>query len=611
MYTVIQFMLRCIGVQQAFINQVPSIRMALARIYGLYSPFRIHYLVIALLAFFMQVIAVAVPYLMKEIVDVYALGGGIRSIISLTAAISAVYLLEVPLNYFAAVYRNTHIDLFVNQRLSLYTAERLLTSSLGKLSDENSRVRQTIIAAGEYAIREIASIISQNAAPHCIRVIIALGALTVVCPQIGCLVFLFTVLYLISSIRIDAEALPELIACRVERKRMEKVFGELVGNLAFVILNTEEERVTSEAKETFRVYQEHEKSVWCEYWRQASLRRDPILKIGFVVILVSTIGLINLNVYAGSDFILVVSWSLTLFASLTGLIPHQRRCLRYYAMVNVYFKMLDQNTDSARESVGTIPETLDGKIEFRDVCFSHIMEGNNGNGSTQETISNVSFTIESGKTVAIVGSSGAGKSTLANLIVGAYTPDSGCVSVDGISVTTLDRTWFLRQVSYLTQAAHMWDHTVRRNMSFGLQVDLNDAELTAFVVKAGLQASLKQRLGDAGYNTLVGERGIRFSGGECQRIRLAAALAKNPKIIILDESTSSLDNETDAYVQKSLQTELKGRTAVIIAHRLSTIRHADKIVVLDAGSVVGIGNHETLLRSCAEYAKLVKHELRS
>ncbi|PIQ69192.1 MAG: hypothetical protein COV91_00110 [Candidatus Taylorbacteria bacterium CG11_big_fil_rev_8_21_14_0_20_46_11] len=610
MYRILQAFLRVIGVRQAFIDEVPNIRTALGRIYGLYVSFRFHYLVIAILAFFLQGIAIAIPYLIKQIVDVYALGGNLTTVTLLATGLCALYFLEVPLTYVSAVYRNTHIDLLVNQHLSLYTAKRLLASSLGRLNDENSRVRQTVISAGEYAIKEIATVISSNAVPQCIRILIALFALIVVCPHIGFLILLITILYLIASIRIDAEALPELIACRVERKQMEKVFGELIGNLAFVMLNTEEKRVTNEARDTFRVYQQHEKAVWCSYWKQACFRRDPILKIGLVAILAGTIGLINLGVYSGSDFILVISWSLSLFTSLTALIPHQRRCLRYYSMVNVYFEMLDHYTDVLLKGSGVKPKHFAGKIEFTDVCFSHTVEGQNGDGSTRETISNVSFTVEEGETVAIVGSSGAGKSTLANLIVGAYTPDRGSVRVDGTDVNLLERAWFLQHVSYLTQVAHIWDHTVRRNMSFGLRLDLDDEQLGTFATKAGLHTSLQARLGDAGYDTLVGERGIRFSGGECQRIRLAAALAKNPTIIILDESTSSLDNKTDAFVQQSLREELRGRTAVIIAHRLSTIRHVDKIIVLDAGSVAGIGNHNTLLTSCKEYAQLVEHELR-
>ncbi len=226
-------------------------------------------------------------------------------------------------------------------------------------------------------------------------------------------------------------------------------------------------------------------------------------------------------------------------------------------------------------------------------------------GSDEWTLKDVSFTVAAGTTTALVGETGSGKTTLGYLAARLYDVGRGSVSIDGVDVRDLTFEALSDLVGVVSQETYLFHASVRENLRFA-KPDATDAEIEAAAEAARIHHVIAA-LPD-GYDTVVGERGYRFSGGEKQRIAIARTVLRNPPILVLDEATSSLDTETERLVQEALDKLAEGRTTIAIAHRLSTIREADQIVVLDGGSVVEVGRHEDLILAGGRYTALASRD---
>jgi ATP-binding cassette subfamily B protein len=223
-------------------------------------------------------------------------------------------------------------------------------------------------------------------------------------------------------------------------------------------------------------------------------------------------------------------------------------------------------------------------------------------------IENLSLTIETGKVLALVGPSGAGKSTLFDLIQRFYDPQRGKILLDNVDIREISARHLRQKMAIVPQQPALFSSDVMHNIRYGNQ-QASDEQVIEAAKKAHAHEFIIA-LPD-GYNSFLGERGVRLSGGQKQRIAIARAILKDPEILLLDEATSALDSESEYYVQQALDTLMKNRTTIIIAHRLSTIQHADHIAVLDEGKLIEVGDHQQLMQSCELYQRLVKLQFNS
>ena len=259
------------------------------------------------------------------------------------------------------------------------------------------------------------------------------------------------------------------------------------------------------------------------------------------------------------------------------------------------FELLDtkQEIDDAPNAV-EMP-AVQGNVAFAHVTLRYA-------GSATKVLDDVSFDIPAGTTVAILGTTGSGKSSLINLIPRFYDANDGTVTIDGLDVRSVKIDSLRRQIGIVLQETTLFSGTIRDNICYG-RPDATDAEVHAAAIKAQADAFIAEL--EQGYETIVGERGVGLSGGQRQRLAIARALLLDPKILILDDSTSAVDAETEYKIQQALDALMHNRTSFVIAQRISTVRNANVILLLDAGKIIGRGTHEELLRDNAVYGEII------
>jgi subfamily B ATP-binding cassette protein MsbA len=335
-------------------------------------------------------------------------------------------------------------------------------------------------------------------------------------------------------------------------------------------------------------------------WVRAQAATSPIMEV------LGAITVAGLLLYARTEIMRHAQTTGGFVAFLYALIKTYEPIKRLTGVHNAYaqalgaseqvFHYLDIHPDIHDEPGATALRPFEHEIEFQDVDFDY-EEG-------LPLLRDIDLRIRKGEVVAIVGSSGAGKSTLASLIPRFFDVTRGRILIDGHDVRRVKLNSLRAQIGIVTQETILFNDTVYNNICYGSQPA--DEEAVREAVRAALAEDFILEMPE-GYQTVIGERGQRLSGGQRQRIAIARALLKNPPILILDEATSELDTESELLVQRALANLMRGRTVLVIAHRISTVRRAERIIVLDHGTITEVGSHEDLISRGGVYQKL--HDL--
>jgi ATP-binding cassette subfamily B protein len=379
------------------------------------------------------------------------------------------------------------------------------------------------------------------------------------------------------------------------REKVGLLNGQLANNLGGI---TTIKSFTAEQYEIERIT-EHS-----EAYRQSN-RRAITLSSAYVPVIrslilfgfIATLLLGGLQVTSGA--LAVGTYSVLVFITQRLLWPLTRlgdtfdQYQRAMASINRVMNLLDTPIEIHTGDIALPVASVRGEIEFKNIYFSY--------QNRSQIIQDLSLKIPAGKTIAIVGATGSGKSTLVKLLLRLYEINAGVITIDGIELNRLKLEDLRQAIGLVSQDVFLFHGTVAENIAYGSF----DASLTDIIEAAKIAEAdefiqdLPQR-----YETIVGERGQKLSGGQRQRIAIARAVLKNPPILILDEATSAVDNETEAAIQRSLEKITKNRTTIAIAHRLSTVRNADCIYVMEQGKLVESGTHENLLEAPGIYAGL-------
>lgn len=314
-------------------------------------------------------------------------------------------------------------------------------------------------------------------------------------------------------------------------------------------------------------------------WRAALLVQAGVMQQGDLVNFVVFTGLIGASIASLGNF----------YAEIVSAVGATERIQ----------DILDEETEvQVKEQSQDLSLNLEGRIEYKDVKFSYPTR------KDVQVLDGISFSVEQGQKIALVGSSGAGKSTILQLLLQFYSIEFGAILVDGTNIQEFDLLDYRRNIAVVPQEVLLFGGTIRENIAYG-KTNAGDEE----IIEAARLANAWDFIHSfpEGLDTLVGERGIKLSGGQRQRIAIARAILKDPAILLLDEATSSLDAESEKLVQDALNTLMEGRTSIIIAHRLATIRNADCIYVIDKGQIIEAGTHEELsIKENGSYSTLAK-----
>lgn len=325
--------------------------------------------------------------------------------------------------------------------------------------------------------------------------------------------------------------------------------------------------------------------------------RNFCMNVFSIIILILGIYLYKFNVITLATITIIFMYKSRLFSSIISLAWCEKQIREFSLLASRIFEIIDGKKYS-KEAYGMLRiEELEGKIEFKNVSFSYKKE---------QIIKDMSFKIMPKDTIAIVGKSGSGKSTIINLIAKMFEIDKGKILLDDYNINDLDKYTLRKNIAVISQNPYIFNTTIKENLVM-TNVDASQKQIENVCKICEIHdfiMTLPKK-----YNTLLGEGGINLSGGERQRLAIARALLKKSKILLFDEATSALDNETQTLVQTAINNISQDYTTIIVAHRLSTIKDCNKIMVIDGGKIIDIGNHKKLIKRCKIYKTLYENEL--
>ena len=425
-----------------------------------------------------------------------------------------------------------------------------------------------------------------------VSVIIIGGTMLWVAPQIAIFAFIPIPFIFWGSIRFQKRLAPKYKDVRSKAGLLaSRLNNNLGGILTIKSFTTEKWELNRLNKESLS-YQKSNKSAIKLSSAFIPLIRFAILFAFIAILLIGGFQVWNKTLNVGTYSFLVfitqrLLWPLT---TLGHVLDDFQRSL---ASINRVIDLIDTPIEIKDGTKKIDLKTINGEISFRNISFNYL--------GRKSTISGINFKVPAKTTVGIVGLTGSGKSTLIKLLLRIYDINKGTISIDGISIKDIKLKELRKCISLVSQETYLFHGTVKENISYGS----NNASFEDIVKASKIAEAHKfiEQLPD-GYKTIVGERGQRLSGGQRQRIALARAVLKDAPILILDEATASVDNETEVLIQKSLNKISKERTTIVIAHRLSTIKNADNIIVLDKGKIIETGKHEFLLNNKNVYSDL-------
>ena len=574
----------------------------LRRLWAYAANYRSQVIMATIWSFLNKAVDIAPPFLIGMAVDVVANGsdsllGGLgiedpkMQILVIALLTFVIWVLESLFEYLLSVsWRNLAQSIQHDLRIDTY--EHLQELDIAYFEERPSGDLMAVLNDDINQLERFLDIGANEVIQLATTVFLIGTAFFIIAPSIAWLAFLPVPIILWGSMRFQKKIEPRYATVRDEAAAINGQLANNIGGIATI------KAFTAESREVERV------TISSDRYRQAngaaialSSTFTPLIRIAILIGFTATLvwggflaidGQLNIGLYSVLVFLTQrLLWPLTRLGQTVDLYQ------RAMASTNRILDVLDAEPTIVDGDDPIDPASIEGRITFDNVTFSY--------EPGYEVLSGIDLEVEPFKTTAFVGSTGSGKTTLIKLILRFYDPDSGAVLLDGEKLSDLSQHDIRNAMSLVSQDVFLFHGTVRDNIAYGAPDASNDAVYAA--ARTAEAHDFIESLPN-GYNTIVGERGQKLSGGQRQRLSLARALLTDSPVLILDEATSAVDNETEAAIQRSLARIAHGRTMVVIAHRLSTIRNADKIYVIDRGTVAESGTHRSLLDHDGIYRSL-------
>jgi len=566
-------------------------------LWQLLRPFKKLFVTISSVTLVASALELVKPYIIKTVID------GLNTF----DAANLIFLWQLIFIYWANEQFRSAIR-YVNDRkilrllveveyfLGLKAQEKLVSLSLGYHERENTGGKIVKIERGVDKISEFLNNMFWEVIPTIVSLVFTAGALFWADWRIGSTFLIFSPLYIFITYWANRRMYPI-------RKQIYKDYELASGKMGQAIININAvQSFVQEDNELkgFAAIKAHIRDNEDKQWgwmMKVGLGRNLVIDLGRAAVLVFGVYLVWRAQLTIGTLIFVFTLSETAYASLHRLSRFYDRMEEGRAGVTRLLALFNAQTEVVNQPNGKELLALRGDLKFENVSFSYA-------DNKYLAAKDLNFEITAGTITALVGPSGGGKTTVARLIYRHYDPQSGRVLADGTDLRDYDLPSYRRHLAIVPQEVEIFDVSVAANIAYA-RPEATQKEIEAAAKIANAEEFINRL--SAGYETLVGERGIKLSGGQRQRLGIARAVLANPRILIFDEATSSLDSQSEHLIQDAMKKISRGRTIIIIAHRLSTIKRADKIIVLEGGRVVEEGNHEELSSyQGGLYAKLIK-----
>lgn len=588
------------------------------RVLLFFRPFWAYFTIITLMVLVIQVVATFSPYLFGKAVDSVLAHDAKNTIFFFAISAIIFFLQSEVLSYIREKIEVNHLDHHIERSFSVRSIGKMFGFSIGQHTNEHSGVKQTVVNKGQSALTNVMYTILYTILPNVLQIIATLAILTFFDWRIALIAFTFVILYVYVSQGRNRKFLPFIEQIRKNNQEQSKLASELYRNATLVISEAQEKLTLDAFDKKYENITKHTTKTWSRYLDSHYLHKILIF-LGRYLSLGLGIYLIFIGQHSTGMLVTFFSWVGNIFGNLVQIMNIQRHFIFQMVEIKKFFDLMDIKPDIDTSAGGTIIEPFNGSIEFRNVSFAYpyrqsakeIENEEVSNKKEDRAIQDVNFVIPAGAKIGFVGVSGSGKSTIVNLMRRFYDVTGGEILIDGINIKEIDIKWLRSRIGNVEQKIDLFDRSIKDNIIFGLSEDkLNiiDEYLTQVVKDASLD-DFVAKLKDHGLDTVIGEGGIKVSGGERQRIGIARALIKDPKILIFDEATSALDSINEKLIHDAINRSAQGRTTIMIAHRLSTVMDADIIFVVAEGKIVDRGTHDELKKRCKEYQELIKNQI--
>lgn len=574
--------------------------VTLVKIIKSHAPFKWKLLVSFLLILVNNLFQAAAPFFIGLIVTQLTKGAEFNQILLSLSGLATCYMLFVATWQIHWLWEVKYMDLAIPDHLKGMTLKHLGKLSIGQHRNKHAMVTISKVSTGESSLRNFCSLFFYNLMPILISAIATVTIMTLAYPKIGIITALIATAVIAHSVRVASIFAEPVDKYReFHKKNVSKSDNELVMNMSSLTVANEKKRY-ADLNKTQRLYRFRMFKKIFSSLSYGFLFGQICSGLGKVIIFGMTAVMIYIGEYEIGAFASILVWTGQSIGPLQRLNFIVRNMIESWSDIVQYFRIMDLKPAIEPVDHPVELQTIGGEIAFNNVCFSYP-------GTNENALTAVSFKIEPGQKVGIVGPTGSGKSTLLSLLQVAYLPDLGSIRIDGIDLTNVDQDSYRNNIGFIEQNPLILSRSLRENLTFGLSNErrrsITDAELNKVLKLLELE-DLIPRL-----RKNVGDFGVKLSGGQKQRIVIARMLLKKPDMLIVDEGTSAVDPKTEKLIHEQLDHLSPGATRIFVAHRISTVQNSDFIIVMNNGMIEATGKHDDLLETCGLYEELVRNSL--